>query len=297
MYEAKAAGRNTSRFFNAEMHERATRNLGIEARLREAIERGEMQLAFQPLIAAADGRLVGAEALLRWTDVDGIAVPPDQFIPIAERTGLIVPLGRWVLEHACTQMARWMAAGAYLEHISVNVSPREFRDATLTDGVLATLRNHGLEGRQLQIEVTEGLMLGEQREVREALRRLSEAGVRLAMDDFGTGYSSLSCLHRFPFDVLKIDRDFVREIHDDDEARALVAAAVRLGQELGLSVVAEGVEGAAQQAILQQLGGPLLQGYHLGPPLPAHEFEARWLRRPPVLLVDRAPREPRRRVG
>ena len=297
MYEAKAAGRNTSRFFNAEMHERATRNLGIEARLREAIERGEMRLAFQPLIAAADGRLVGAEALLRWTGADGIAVPPDQFIPIAERTGLIVPLGRWVLEQACAQMALWMSAGAHLEHISVNVSPREFRDATLTDGVLATLRNHGLEGGQLQIEVTEGLMLGEQREVREALRRLSEAGVRLAMDDFGTGYSSLSCLHRFPFDVLKIDRDFVREIHDDDEARALVAAAVRLGQELGLSVVAEGVEGAAQQAILQQLGCPLLQGYHFGPPLPAHEFEARWLRRPPVLLVDRAPRERRRRVG
>ncbi len=291
MYEAKAAGRNTSRFFNAEMHERATRNLGIEARLREAVERGEMQLAFQPLVASVDGRLVGAEALLRWTGADGIAVPPDQFIPIAERTGLIVPLGRWVLEQACEQMARWMVTGARLEHISVNMSPREFRDPTLTDGVLATLRNYGLEGRQLQIEVTEGLMLGEQREVREALLRLSDAGVRLAMDDFGTGYSSLSCLHRFPFDVLKIDRDFVREIHDDDDARALVAAAVRLGQELGLSVVAEGVEGAAQQAIVQQLGCPLLQGYHLGRPLPAHEFEARWLSPQRASPAEQAPGE------
>ncbi|MCE2950438.1 MAG: EAL domain-containing protein, partial [bacterium] len=202
------------------------------------------------------------------------------FIPIAERTGLIVPLGRWVLEQACAQMARWLASGARLDHISVNVSPRELRDSGLTDGMLAALRSNGLEGRQLQIEVTEGLMIDNPREVRETLLRLSQAGVRLAMDDFGTGYSSLSCLHRFPFDVLKIDREFVREIDDDDGARALVAAAVRLGQELGLSVVAEGVESAAQQSILKQLGCSLLQGYLVGHPLPAQEFEARWLRVP-----------------
>ncbi len=280
MYEAKAAGRNTFRFFHAAMHERAARNLGIEARLRGAVERGEMWLSFQPLVTSADGRLVGAETLLRWTGGDGIAVSPEEFIPIAERTGLIVPLGRWVLEQACAQMSRWLASGARLDHISVNVSPREFRDSGLTDGMLAALRSNGLEGRQLQIEVTEGLMIDNPREVRETLLRLSHAGVRLAMDDFGTGYSSLSCLHRFPFDVLKIDREFVREIDDDDGARALVAAAVRLGQELGLSVVAEGVESAAQQSILKQLGCSLLQGYHVGHPLPAQAFEARWLRRP-----------------
>ncbi len=289
MYEAKRDGRNASRFFNAAMHERAARNLGIEARLRGAIERGEMWLSFQPLVAAADGRLVGAETLLRWTEADGIAVRPDEFIPIAERTGLIVPLGRWVLEQACAQMARWSASDTPLQYISVNVSPREFRESGLADGVLAVLRSNGLEGRHLQIEVTEGLMIGDHREVREDLQRLSQAGVRLAMDDFGTGYSSLSCLRRFPFDVLKIDREFVGEIHDDGDARALVAAAVRLGQELGLSVVAEGVESAAQQSILKQLGCPLLQGYHLGRPLPAHEFATRWLRWPSASSGDEAP--------
>jgi diguanylate cyclase (GGDEF)-like protein len=297
MYEAKAAGRNTCRFFNVEMHERATRNLGIEARLRVAVERDEMWLSFQPVVAALNGRLSGAETLLRWTGPDGIAMPPEQFIPIAERTGLIVPLGRWVMEQACAQMARWSAAGTSLEYISVNVSPREFRDPELTDSVLETLMRNGLKGRQLQIEVTEGLMIDDQRGVREALLRLSQAGVRLAMDDFGTGYSSLSCLHRFPFDVLKIDREFVGGIDGDDDARALVAAAVRLGHELGLDVVAEGVENAKQQSILRQLGCPLLQGYHVGRPLPAHEFHTHWLRRDSAFSAAPARKETLPLVG
>lgn len=289
MYEAKAAGRNTFRFFDAAVHERAARNLEIEARLRGAVERGEMWLAFQPLVSAADGRLVGAEALLRWTGADGVPVPPDQFIPIAERTGLIVPLGQWVLEQACEHMARWCAAGAPVQYVGVNVSPRQFRDFALTGAVLEALRRNGLEGPQLQIEVTEGLMIGDQREVRETLLSLSQAGVRLAMDDFGTGYSSLSYLRRYPFDVLKIDREFVRGIEDDSGARALVAAAIRLGQVLGLGVVAEGVESSAQQSILQQLGCQLLQGYHLGRPLPARDFESRWLQLAAAPQPDHAP--------
>jgi diguanylate cyclase (GGDEF)-like protein len=277
MYEAKESGRNTYRFFNRLAHDRSVRRLMIESRLRQALERQELWLAFQPLVQTRDQRLVGAEALLRWNSPEIGKVPPDQFIAVAEHTGLIVPIGAWVIEQACTQLAAWHRAGRTDLHVSVNVSPRQFRDAQLLGSVREALARHALPAHGLQIEVTEGLLIRNQPEVRATLEALTQMGVRLALDDFGTGYSSLSYLKRYPFDLLKIDREFVRDLAIDPDDRALVSAAISMARGLSLAVVAEGVESEAQLAFLRELQCDFVQGYLFSPPVPATEFHARWL--------------------
>lgn len=277
MYEAKSAGRNTHCYFNREIRERSAQRVMLEGRLRGALERQEFWLALQPMVEPVGERLVGAEALLRWRMADGQLIGPDQFIPVAESTGLIVPIGRWVIDRACELLAEWREHGRDDLHIGINVSPRQFRDPGLVADVQAALARHGLPGRCLLVEVTEGLLLGDSRDVRAMLEALSAMGVRLAMDDFGTGYSSLSYLKRHPFDVLKIDRSFVRDLSGDAEDRALVGAAIRMGQALGLQVVAEGVETTTQLDYLREMGCDLAQGYLFGTPVAADAFAARWL--------------------
>jgi diguanylate cyclase (GGDEF)-like protein len=277
MYEAKESGRNTYRYFNQQVHDSSVRRLAIERRLRSAMQRDEFRLVYQPLVATASRRLLGAEALLRWQTSDDGVVGPDQFIAVAEHTGLIVEIGEWVLRSACAQLAAWRALGWTSFHVAVNVSPRQFRGQRLLACVRECLAAHALPGHLLQIEVTEGLLMRNQPEVRETLQGLSALGVHLAMDDFGTGYSSLSYLKRFPFDGLKIDREFVRDLATDPDDRALVTAAIRLGKGLGLTVTAEGVETAEQLEFLAQQQCDTAQGYLFSPPLPPQEFEARWL--------------------
>ena len=279
MYEAKAAGRNTFRFFDADVHRRATESMAIEARLREALPRGEFRLAWQALVDIEDGQLRGFEVLLRWHSSEGSHIGPDRFIPVAERTGLIVPIGLWVLDQALQQLAAWRATGLnamHALHVGVNVSPRQFQDPSLVFDVAAALRRHGVPPQCLQIEVTEGLMIGNPREVQTILGELKALGVSIALDDFGTGYSSLSYLKRFPFDVVKIDREFVRDIAQDRGHRALVAAAVGMGRALELEVVAEGVETTEQLALLRSMGCTLAQGYLHGRPMAAEDFAAKW---------------------
>ncbi len=279
MYDAKEAGRNTYRYFNQQVHDSSVHRLAIERDLRSAVQRGELELFYQPLMPTRGTEAVGAEALLRWHSPHDGLVAPEHFIAVAEHTGLIVEVGEWVLRSACAQLAAWHAQGRSDFRIAVNVSPRQFRGDRLLRSVRDCLREHGLPPGCLQIEVTEGLLIRNQPEVRATLLALSELGVRLAMDDFGTGYSSLSYLKRFPFDALKIDREFVRDVATDPDDRALVTAAIRMGRGLGLTVVAEGVETAEQLAFLAEQDCELVQGFYFSPPVPADEFAARWLAR------------------
>ncbi|NRF67128.1 EAL domain-containing protein [Aquincola sp. S2] len=279
MYDAKEAGRNTWRFFNQLVHDRSVRLLAIEHRLRGALQRDELVLLYQPFVETSSHRVVGAEALLRWNSPDDGLVGPDAFISVAEHTGLIVEIGDWVMRRACAQLAAWRNAGAPDFRMAVNVSPRQFRGDKLLAQVRECLASHALPAGALQIEVTEGLLIRNQPEVRETLLALGELGVRLAMDDFGTGYSSLSYLKRFPFDTLKIDREFVRDLGQDPDDRALVTATIRMGKGLGLSVVAEGVETAQQLQFLAEQECDLVQGFLFGEPVHPAEFEERWLNR------------------
>jgi diguanylate cyclase (GGDEF)-like protein len=277
MYDAKDSGRNTFRYFNQQVHDSSVQRLAIEHSLRNASSRDEFELLYQPLVTAGSGQVVGAEALLRWRSAEHGYVLPDHFISVAEHTGLIVDIGDWVLRTACEQLRAWREAGWNDLHMAVNVSPRQFRGDRLLQTVRHCMAMHQFPPGGLQIEVTEGLLIRNQPEVHDTLQALSRLGVRLAMDDFGTGYSSLSYLKRFPFDAIKIDRGFVRDVASDPDDRALVIAAIRMGKGLGLSVVAEGVETERQRAFLAEQGCDVLQGFLFGAPLAAEAFQERWL--------------------
>ncbi|WP_164844366.1 EAL domain-containing protein [Azoarcus sp. DN11] len=280
MYEAKDAGRNTFRFFNQQIHDDSVARMEMERELRGALERGELQVYFQPLVAARDGRLVGAEALLRWTHPVLGRVPPDRFIPIAEQSGLIVSIGNWVLDQACSHAAQWREACGGEFVMAVNVSPRQFANAGLVDTIKACVERYAIPRKQLEIEVTEGLLIRNPGEVREAMLALEAAGVTVALDDFGTGYSSLSYLRAFPFHTIKIDRSFIRDLSEDAEDCALVVAAIRMARALGLRVVAEGVETEVQSRFLARQESDVLQGYLFGPPVPAEDFAVDWVQNP-----------------
>jgi diguanylate cyclase (GGDEF)-like protein/PAS domain S-box-containing protein len=278
MYEAKEAGRNTYRFFNQTTHDQSLQRLEMGRCLRGALERGELRLEYQPLVAARTGHTIGAEALLRWRSPELGNVPPDRFIPIAEQNGLIVDIGGWVMREACACLARWR--GRHPDFVmAVNVSPRQFRSGGFVDSVRNCLDEFAIAPGQLEIEVTEGLLLSNQAEVGKTLAELAELGVGLSMDDFGTGYSSLSYLRDFPFHVIKIDRAFVHDVSHDEGDRALVVAAVRMAKALGLRVIAEGVETDAQWSFLSEQECDVVQGFRFSKSLPEPEFEADWLGR------------------
>ena len=274
MYHAKESGRANYQFFSAQMTERVSRRLSTETDLRRALEHGEFTLHYQPLIDLSASRISGAEALLRWPQVSQRIMSPTEFIPIAEDTGLIIPLGEWVLFEACSQAQAWQTRHPGLR-IAINLSARQFRQKDLIGTIERVLGETGLAPSLLELELTESMLMHHAEETVTILTRLDEMGVHLAIDDFGTGYSSLSYLKRFPIHSLKIDRSFVRDISSDPDDAAIVTAIVAMARSLNLSVTAEGVETEEQAAFLRSLACHQAQGYHFGRPMSAAEFAAR----------------------
>ena len=274
LYKAKDAGRNAIRFFDSAMQTALDRRAALEARLHQALARGEFRLFVQ---AQVDGacHLVGAEALLRWQPPQGGMIPPGEFIPLAEETGLIVPIGNWVLDAACARLRQWAEHPATRHlYLAVNVSVRQFRQPDFVDQIRAALERHGVDARLLKIELTESLLLDNVDAVVAKMQVLRDIGVRFSLDDFGTGYASLSYLKRFPFDQLKVDHSFIRDIASDPDDAAIVRAIIAMGNTLRLDVVAEGVETEAQHAYLVEHGCARFQGYLFGRPVPFPDFES-----------------------
>jgi diguanylate cyclase len=246
----------------------------MQTRLRRAIERNELLLHFQPKVELASGRVVGAEALLRWVNPDLGLVGPDRFIPMAEESGLIVEFGEWVLNNACAQMARWRDAGLGDIKVAINVSRHEVVAGGLVATVDAAMARHAIRPGQLVIELTESMLMDHHEQTRRQLEALRSRGVELSIDDFGTGYSSMNYLKRFPLDELKVDKSFVNGTPDDQTNSAIVKAVIVLAHSLGMRVVAEGVETEASRTMLQALGCDVFQGYLCSKPLPAPAFIA-----------------------
>jgi diguanylate cyclase (GGDEF)-like protein len=274
MYHAKSVGRANYQFFTDGLNQSTTVRLELENSLRRAIGRNEFELWYQPLHDARGAALNGFEALVRWRRDDNLLVMPDSFIPVAEDTGMIVELGQWVLREACRQARMWSDLGALRPRIAVNLSARQLRDPNFAETVGKILAETGLEPSMLELEITESSVMDRPDEAVALLRDLKALGVGIAIDDFGTGYSSLSYLKMFPLDRLKIDGSFVCDIHNDPNDSAIVSAAVSLAHNLGLPVVAEGVETEAQARHLVGLGCDELQGYHFSRPMPAVEADS-----------------------
>ncbi len=273
LYRAKHLGRNSYQFFTPDMHEAALRRLKHEVELRKALTRGELVLHYQPLFDLLNGRLMGLEALLRWhSRVFGL-VPPTEFIPLAEETGLIIPIGEWVLREACRQAVHWRGIYGAEFHMAVNLSARQFTVANLASTVGRILGESGLPAQALLLEITESVALANENSNLEELRKLRGMGIRLALDDFGTGNSSLGYLKRFPIDVLKLDQSFVRDVAISREDAAVARATIQLANSLGIRVVAEGVENEAQLKWLQTQNCELIQGFLLSEPLNADACE------------------------
>ncbi|WP_303786971.1 EAL domain-containing protein [Azovibrio restrictus] len=271
MYSAKAAGRANFQFFVPEMNVRAFERMMLENALRRALERQELVLHYQPQVEACSGRLIGCEALVRWQHPEMGLVPPGHFIPVAEDSGLIVPLGEWVLAEACRQQVRWAGQGLVM---AVNISALQFRRGDFVEMVERTLKETGADPAALELEITESALMQPGDELSERLHRLRALGLTLALDDFGTGYSSLAYLKRLPISRLKLDRSFVMDIPLDAEDLAIATATLSLAADLGMEVVAEGVETESQVDFLTRKGCQVLQGFLFGRPMPAAEFEA-----------------------
>ncbi|RDL52538.1 putative signaling protein [Ensifer sp. M14] len=284
MYRAKELGRNNLQVFTEEMADKAHEKLLKQAELRQAIARDEFLLHFQPQVNLETGRVFAAEALLRWRHPERGMISPGDFIPLAEETGLIVPIGDWVLRAACRQCKAWHDDGLPLLIVSVNVSARQFRERNWAAHVAAVLAEVGLDPRFLELELTESLIMQDVPGALATMHELEAIGVHLAIDDFGTGYSSLSALKRFPVRRLKIDRSFVEDIPADVDDKAITAAIISLAQNLGLRVIAEGVETQAQVDFLRHSGCDEIQGYFFSRPLASAEFEA--LLRQPAMTAD-----------
>jgi len=273
MYHAKSRGRGVCQVFEPYMHEAAVERLTLEGDLRRALACGEFHVDFQPIVELETSRIVGVETLLRWAHPTRGAVSPARFIPLAEETGLIVDIGRWVLEAACAQAATWQRKGLGALLLTVNVSARQFLHRELFDVVVSALERSRLPPAQLGLEITESMLIQQADEVTDALTRLDGLGVKLAIDDFGTGFSSLTYLKRFPVRDIKIDQSFVRNIPADADDVAIVRAIIAMARSLGISVTAEGVETLEQLELLQELGCDAYQGYLFSRPVPAQAFE------------------------
>ena len=272
MYHAKENGRDHYQFFKPDMNVRAIERQSLESGLRHAIERQQLVLHYQPKFNLETGAIIGVEALIRWHHPQHGLVPPAQFIPIAEESGLIVPIGRWVLREACRQARAWQDAGLPPTSMAINISAVELRAKDFVAGVRAILAETGLESHYLELELTETFLMQDSTSTAAVLEALKDMGVQLALDDFGTGYSSLTYLRRFPIDSLKIDQSFVRELTTDADDASIVSAMISMGKSLQMRVVAEGVQTSEQLAFLQECGCPEGQGYYFSRPVAAGEF-------------------------
>jgi EAL domain-containing protein (putative c-di-GMP-specific phosphodiesterase class I) len=272
MYLAKRSGRNNYRFYSKELTVLASERFALESELRRAVERNELELYFQPKVWLADGALVGSEALLRWNHPQRGMVLPDQFIDIAEDSGLIMEIGEWVLREACLTAAEWNAPDMPLHKVAINLSARQFHSGDLVKTVIRILQETSCWPEWIELEITESMLLDEHGEVLEILNQLQEMGVAIAIDDFGTGYSSLSYLARYPINTLKIDRLFVSSIAEDTHRAELVGAIISIAHSLGHIVVAEGVDTPEQAMYLRERGCQIAQGYLYSKPMPRAAF-------------------------
>lgn len=272
MYHSKNLGRNTYSYFTDAMNREVSRRLALEEQIHGALDRDEFTVLYQPQIEISSGKIIGAEALLRWHNPALGDVSPNEFIPIAEQTGMIVLLGKFVLMEALGTVAKWQQEHDPKLRIAVNLSPLQFRDPELVGFIEKTIKQAGLTGKSLELEITEGVLMSGHSYIDDALAALHNLGISLAMDDFGVGYSSLSYLRNYPFDVLKIDRSFVNDISEDRADRELISAAIAMAHSLNLKVVAEGVETEEQLAYLKQLNCDYGQGYLFGKPGPAEKI-------------------------
>jgi len=273
MYRAKKVGRNNFQFYTPAMNEESLERVRIESALRNALERNEFVLHYQPQVDLKSGQIVGMEALIRWNHPELGMVPPSRFVGVAEETGLIVPIGAWVMRTACAQNKAWQDAGYPRLRVAVNLSARQFGAPDLLESLESALSDTGLDASCLEIELTESLFMSDVTPAVDLLHRMKALGVNLSIDDFGTGYSSFSYLSRFPIDVLKIDRSFVADITHDANDAAIVTSIIALAHNLKLAVIAEGVETAEQLDYLRSRGCDEMQGYYFSKPLPAQEFE------------------------
>lgn len=274
MYQAKEDGRNNFRFFSLEMRRTSEELMLVANHLRYALDKDELSLHYQPKIDISRGRIAGAEVLLRWHNPELGNVSPDVFIPLAENLGLINQLGTWVLDGACREAKHWESLAGEKLPVSVNVSPQQFRSGTLLEAVANALKTSGISNSQLELEITESLLLQDSDQPLAVMKTLDEQGINLALDDFGTGYSSLSYLKRFPLQVLKIDRSFIHDLEENRNSRALVEAIIAMGHSLKLEIVAEGVETEEQLNFLRNRNINMIQGYFFSPPVAAEEFRA-----------------------
>ena len=272
MYLAKEDGKNGFRFFTKEIKAQSIERLTLESALRRALERDQFSLHYQPKVDMASGQITGVEALLRWNHPELGLVSPGQFIPLAEETGLIVPIGRWVLSEACAQNMAWQRRGLRPVTMAVNLSPRQFADAHLLHDVDEALLASGMSPVLLQLEVTESMVMRNVSRAIKVLDAIQSRGIRLAIDDFGTGYSSMSLMKQFPIDTIKIDRSFVRDLPNDSEDQAIAQAIISMGKALGMTVIAEGVETVEQQTFLRNHACDEMQGFLFSKPLPARQM-------------------------
>lgn len=274
LFRAKEKGDDSYEFYTPDMHERALKRLSLEASLRQALERREFRVFYQPQVSVRSGEIVGMEALVRWQHPElGLVLPLD-FIPVAEETGLIVPLGEWVLREACRQNAAWQAAGYAPLRVGVNLSLRQFRKSDLVETVNRIVAETDFDANLLELELTESMIMDDTGKAVEVLRNLKETGIKISVDDFGSGYSSLSYLKHLPLDVLKIDRSFISEVNEELKSAAIVRAIITLAHSLGLKTIAEGVETEEQFELLRGMDCDEIQGFLFGQPMPAEDFEA-----------------------
>jgi EAL domain-containing protein (putative c-di-GMP-specific phosphodiesterase class I) len=288
MYLAKDLGRNNCQFYAPEMSAKAVERLLMQSALRRALEAKQFELHYQPQISLARGEVIGMEALVRWRDPEKGLISPMKFIPVAEETGLIIPLGEWVLEQACAQAKAWQNAGLPPLRVSVNLSAAQLRQRHFSDVVRRILEDTGLAPQYLDLELTESMVMGETLAMIKRLNEFRALGINLSIDDFGTGYSSLAYLKAFPLEQLKIDRSFVSDLPGSNDAAAIVKAIVSLAHSLRLSTVAEGVETLEQARLLRAIGCEYGQGYFYSKPIPAVEFEAFIRSYRPLALIDPA---------
>jgi len=273
MYHAKDKGKNTFRFFSREMDSLAANRLNIETNLRRAIRNNEFELYYQPRVDLRTDKVSSAEALIRWNDPDEGVIQPLTFISIAEDTGLIVKIGEWVIEQACRDIRKWRDMGLPELKISVNVSARQFMDFSLSSKIEGMIRKCGIDAKNFEVEITESTLVKNIEFTTSMLKKLTDLGITIAIDDFGTGYSSMSYLKKLPFHVLKIDREFIKDLTEDSDDEEITKAIVALGKGLKLDIVAEGVETKQHYNILKKEGCTEAQGYFISKPVPAPDFE------------------------